>query len=299
MNTVPNEVSGESGVAERDADTKNRPVSIGEASLPVSLARCKSIRARAQFLGENIDVRRYMPDERLGTRPLLIGCGAECAAVLFRYGVLVMFNASRESEERLLREVLPLVRKPYAVPETEELELRLGADKSEGIEDQAVCLRELTRERLQLVASVLSKSVVLAEFEARVAENFDKIEPFAVELREHGRGGRRMKNLLRQIGNVLLTEQKMVGRVEMREKPEFLWEYPALEPLYLRLEDEFEIGERYAALERKLALTSRTVSTVLELLQNHRSMRVEWYIVILIVFEILLTFYEMFWYAPK
>jgi uncharacterized Rmd1/YagE family protein len=271
MNTVPNEVSGESGVAERDADTKNRPVSIGEASLPVSLARCKSIRARAQFLGENIDVRRYMPDERLGTRPLLIGCGAECAAVLFRYGVLVMFNASRESEERLLREVLPLVRKPYAVPETEELELRLGADKSEGIEDQAVCLRELTRERLQLVASVLSKSVVLAEFEARVAENFDKIEPFAVDLREHGRGGR----------------------------PEFLWEYPALEPLYLRLEDEFEIGERYAALERKLALTSRTVSTVLELLQNHRSMRVEWYIVILIVFEILLTFYEMFWYAPK
>jgi uncharacterized Rmd1/YagE family protein len=33
---------------------------------------------------------------------------------------------------------------------------------------------------------------------------------------------------------------------------------------------------------------------VLNLLQNRRSLRVEWYIIILIVFEILLTLYAMF-----
>ena len=68
-----------------------------------------------------------------------------------------------------------------------------------------------------------------------------------------------------------------------------------LESLYARLATEYELRERQAAIERKLQLTSRTVETVLDLLHHRRSLRVEWYIVILIVIEILLTLYEMFW----
>ena len=89
----------------------------------------------------------------------------------------------------------------------------------------------------------------------------------------------------------------MVGRVEVSEKPELLWEYPELEKLYVRLEDEFEIRERHLALERKLGIISRTAETLLDLLNNRRSLRVEWYIVLLIVAEILLTLYEMFFQA--
>jgi uncharacterized Rmd1/YagE family protein len=68
-----------------------------------------------------------------------------------------------------------------------------------------------------------------------------------------------------------------------------LWDRPDLERLYARLSDEFEIQERFDALNRKLDLIARTVETVLELLQNRRTLRVEWYIVGLIVFEIVLT----------
>jgi uncharacterized Rmd1/YagE family protein len=141
---------------------------------------------------------------------------------------------------------------------------------------------------------VLSRSVVLAEYESRISANFDRVEPFALEIQTRGRGGPKMKELLEQIGSVLLTEHKLVARVEVREKPELLWDHPALDPLFLRLQSEFELNDRFAAFDRKLDLLSRTVSTVLNLLQNRRSLRVEWYIIILIVFEILLTLYAMF-----
>jgi uncharacterized Rmd1/YagE family protein len=175
--------------------------------------------------------------------------------------------------------------------------LKRDPERDEGIYGDVIRLRGFDIERLQLVAAVLSKSVALAEYESRVAENFEHVEPFAVELQTRGRGGRKMKELLQQIGRVLLTEHRMVARVEVREKPELLWEHPELEPLYLRLENEFEIAERSTALERKLALTSQTVSTLLDLLQNRRTLYVEWYIVILIVLEILLTSYELFWHS--
>jgi hypothetical protein len=79
---------------------------------------------------------------------------------------------------------------------------------------------------------------------------------------------------------------------EQAAKPDLIWDRPDLERLFLRLEDEYEISERYAALNQKLELISRTAETVLELLQHRRGMRVEWYIVILIVLEILLTLYQ-------
>ncbi len=86
----------------------------------------------------------------------------------------------------------------------------------------------------------------------------------------------------------------MVARVEVSEKPEILWDHPELERIYLRLQDEYEVRERHLALERKLDLIARTVETLLDLLQHDRSLRVEWYIVILIVVEIFLTLYAMF-----
>ena len=94
--------------------------------------------------------------------------------------------------------------------------------------------------------------------------------------------------------HALLSEQRLVGRAEISEKPEILWDHPGLEGLFVRLQDEFEIRERHQALERKLNLLSHTAQSILELLSSRHALRVEWYIVILIVFEILLSLYEMF-----
>jgi uncharacterized Rmd1/YagE family protein len=72
-----------------------------------------------------------------------------------------------------------------------------------------------------------------------------------------------------------------------------LWDNPGLEGLFARLEDEFEVRERHTAIERKLELISRTSHTLLELLSSRHTPRVEWYIVILIVLEILLSLYPL------
>ena len=64
------------------------------------------------------------------------------------------------------------------------------------------------------------------------------------------------------------------------------------------MEDEIELGERAKILDRKLELISRTVSTTLDLLQTQRGLRVEWYILVLIVFEICLSIYDLLTRSP-
>lgn len=253
------------------------------------------IRARALFVGERIDVRAFERAERIAETPLLVRAGSRGCAALFRYGAVVLFELQPLEEVSFLAQLAPLINGAIALPEGEDAELTITAGGDERMDlSGAITLTDTSVERLQLVAEVLAKSVVLGYYERQVAQVFDAIEPLAVGLRQAGRVGSQARELLRQIGDVLMVEHKMVGRVEVAEKPDLLWDHPALERVYARLVDEYELSERHRALEHKLELISRTAETVLDLLQHRRSLRVEWYIVILILVEIMLTLYEMF-----
>ncbi len=250
--------------------------------------------ARALLVGERIDLKAWGTADTLSTNPLAVAVAGGGVATLHRYGVVVFFAVSPVDQVAFLAQLQPTVANPYATPVTEELEVRIEPGEREGVRSGVAYLADVSVERLQVIADVLSKSTLLSLYEEKVAGEFDRIEPLASRLDRTGRIPGRSKELLQKIGSMLLVEQRMVGRAEMAEKPEILWDNPALEGVFARLEDEFEIRERHAAIERKLNLISRTTHTVLELVSSKHSLRVEWYILVLILFEILLTLYQLF-----
>jgi uncharacterized Rmd1/YagE family protein len=251
------------------------------------------LRAHTFLLGERIESRVRGVGQRLGaTTPTVVRAGQDGFAVIFRYGAVVLFGLDDEDEASFLERLKPFVRNPLISPVVDDLELVVDPNLVEGTEsDGRIVLRAPSIERLQLVADVLAESVVLDHYEAKVSETFDGIEPMAKDLERRGKTRHRSKKLLKHIGSTLLTQHRMVGRVEIGENPEILWDNPELERLYIRLIDEYELRERHLAIERKLELISRTAETALELLHNKRSLRVEWYIVILILIEIVLILY--------
>jgi uncharacterized Rmd1/YagE family protein len=250
--------------------------------------------ARALLIGERIDLKGWRTVNSLATNPLTVEVKGGGAATLHRYGVVVLFDVSPAEEVAFLASLQPLVANPYVTPETEDLEIRIGSRDQESLINGVAYLEDTAAPRLQIVADILSKSVLLSLYEKKIAAEFDRIEPLAVELDRSGRIPGQSRALLKNIGSMLLVEQRMVGRAEITEKPETLWDNPALEGLFARLEDEFEIKERHAAVERKLNLLSQTTHTVLELLSSKHSLRVEWYIVILILAEIVIQLYTVF-----
>lgn len=268
------------------------------------------LEAHALFLGEAIDLQaapsqfelvcspedRLVPpqENRLANLPQMVKVGEAGSALLFGYGAAVLFGLDSAAETDFLDQLSPLVSDAFGFAESERAELHLNFTGAERVRDGYILLSEFSLERLQIVADVLAKTVVLAHYERSLAKVFDQMEPFAASL-QHQNGTRRQgRELLGQLGSTLLVQNKIVGRVEIIDKPEVLWETPELENFYLRLETEYEIRERHLALERKLELVSRTAETVLEFMQHRTSLRVEWYIVILIVAEIFLSLYDIF-----
>jgi len=249
---------------------------------------------RALLLGERLDTRAFERDEPLGMAPLTVDIPGGGVAVLFRYGAVVLFGTATAALDNFVASLRASVTAALPVAERDDARVVIRAEADQVVDLAGnIFLTEKTTERLQVVADILAKGLVLSHYETRIADIFDGIEPLAATLREKGRAGARSKELLRHIGDVLLMQQKMVGRVETGEKPELLWDHPELERLYVRLAEEYELRDRDRALDRKLDIISRTVETLLGLVQTRSSLRVEWYIVLLIVAELLLSTYPL------
>jgi uncharacterized Rmd1/YagE family protein len=77
-------------------------------------------------------------------------------------------------------------------------------------------VRELTIERLQVIAEILGKSVVLARYELGIAEAFTSIEPMALQMKtQSGRLPWKQRDLVKTIGDAMLVEHQLVDRAEL------------------------------------------------------------------------------------
>lgn len=254
-------------------------------------------RVRALLIGHRLNLRALERVEPLAVSPLTVEVGTAGRAMLFRFGAVVFFDVPSVDEAVFLQGLDPFVADRRERPETESLDVRVDPTAREGFDRETLVLPEGSLERWIIIADVLAKSVLLADYEQNLALTFDRVEPLADSLQSRGHARQTARELLKHIGGTLQIQHRMVGRAAVGEKPEILWEHPELERLFHRLESEYEINERQLALERKLDLIGTTAQTLLDLLQNKRSLRVEWYIVILIVVEIVLTLYELFIYG--
>ena len=125
---------------------------------------------------------------------------------------------------------------------------------------------------------------------------FDVIEPFAAQLARSGRPPFRRRSMLQLIGQALLAQHRVSGRVAVEEKPDVLRARPSLERLYARMEDEYELKERAGTLKRKLELIVETAHALTDIIDADRATRLEATVVLLIVLELVASIVQI-WLA--
>ncbi len=250
------------------------------------LEQRERIEVTSWLLGQEIDPGSVEAGV-LARSPLTVSLG-DGIAVLYRYGAVVLFGVTGEEGRAFLERLRDGAPAPVEAHDAAELRMA-GAGEQDGVDAAgALVLRAFDLPRLRIVAEVLARSAVLSFYEAHLAGVLADLEPPIARLRQHGRLPVWTRKLLRSVGEVLETEMRMIGRAEVAEKPEVVWDEPDLDRLYTRLADEYELVDRDRALSRKLDLVMRSVGVLMEALGARRSLHVEWAIFLLILVEIVL-----------
>jgi uncharacterized Rmd1/YagE family protein len=254
----------------------------------------KRRRVRAFLLSDRIDTANLEHNGVVSTAPVTYKFGKDGFVTLFRYGVAVTLCLSPEEEQQVLRTLEPRLIRPITPPEEETLFIEEAPDKEDQIlPGGPLLLKTITPEHLIVIADALSKSVVLARDEREVAGVFEIVEPFARQLAEKGRLYAGRRTILRHIGNALLVQHRLSGRVAVTEKPDVVWDRQDLDRLYARLEDEYELKERAEALSRKLEVIAETAEILTDTIDTKRSLRLEVIIVILIAVELAIAGFQV------
>lgn len=251
--------------------------------------------ARALLLGDRIDAGDLERPDMISANPLAFHVGSSGFVAIYRYGVAVLVGLTPLEEEDFLAKIKVRVVGNRERIDDETALIAVAPEFEDKIPPGGpIQAKDLSEERFLVVADALAKSVSLTRDEREVNSVFDVIEPFAAQLAKNGRPPGKRRAMLRLIGQALLAQHRVSGRVAVEEKPDVLWDRPDLERLYARLEDEYELKERAGTLKRKLDVIVETAHALTDIIDADRGVRLEATIVVLIIAEIVLTLWQMF-----
>ncbi len=255
----------------------------------------KEIPVRALQLGERIEVKGLEREDAFSSAPLAFRTSSDGMAVLFKSGAAVFINMTPVEEEELVRSLSARIISPLTEREAETLRLVVKPTEDELLSASgALQIKVAEPNRFLLVAEAMAMSVALAYDERRIAAAFERIDAVAQMLKAGDLPRTPQATLLEQIGQALILQQRLAGRVDLDEKPDVLWDHPELERFWARLVDEYDLPQRGRAIARKLEVIRGTADTIADLMATRTSHRLEWYIIALIGLEIVLSLYDIF-----
>lgn len=250
---------------------------------------------QALQIGERIDIKKFLQENKLSLlseEPYSFCWGESAYVVLFKYGVVILWNFEDGERNRFLSKLMPFVAQALQDPFVEEAEWKKGAKYS--VEDGVIKSPNLSDENRLLVSVTLARTIVLDFFESRVEnlliQSREKISHFtkswAILSRE-----RRLLNLASE---AMLINNATVTQMALMDKPDFVWEDQELDQFYLILEKEYELSERFAVMQKKLDILLHDSEFIMNYLESQKSNFLEWAIVLLFVFDIVLIIIEAF-----
>lgn len=213
---------------------------------------------------------------------------------LFPFGCIVTYGMAHHEVVDLvtyLRRIESRLRDPQDAFQ-DDLLLEVGAD-SLSIRDDRIRVRSMEPWVPGIVSTVLSKSVALERVEAEVERLLDESEPVVRSLAT-GKVSSSDAMISRLSGQILSFRLDTVSYIQLLDKPDATWDHPDAEELYGRLAHFFELQDRYDKIQAKSGVLMDLTEVVATYAHHHRGARLEWAIILLIVFEIVLSLFQMF-----
>jgi uncharacterized Rmd1/YagE family protein len=259
----------------------------------------KSFSLLCLYLGDNIDLKKLQESLKKYSfitreHPIILKLAIGQYAVLTKFGTITFWNVPKNLREELIEEISSFVEnfnKNYDLSDT--LKVYIGKE-IEDIKFGKAYLTKIDKEKIQIISFVLGQSVALERFEKETEERVLELERVISFLKSGIWKGLKERKLLSQIGDILSVKQKTISHLSLFDKPETTWERPEIERLYNKLYFEFELPDRFDILNEKIKFLSDQNKILLDFISTRRGHFLETIIIVLILLEILIFVFEVF-----
>jgi required for meiotic nuclear division protein 1 len=232
--------------------------------------------------------------------------GPECLAILlkepnqylyaFRYGSIVLVNVA-------VAEHYPILEKAdFSIATTRTLStnenfgeddfyLRISYD-APMIGFNYVTIPEWQPAMVALVCNSLAHSSALDLIERDVEKTLSRSESMVRKVKQVRGPGFRRSKLLQELATLLETRHRIFNQLSLLSEPDLAWESELAARIYAGLIENFDIKTRVERVEKNLGLIADVVELQLDIYNVRRSELLEVIIIVLIIVEILQSFFS-------
>lgn len=230
------------------------------------------------------------PDAKRSAHQLVLQRADGGRIFMYPFGAVVFLDVSPDIRQR---ELDRLANQQPRLTSTgridEEFSVHEDTASFPKVADGALTLDRLTAERAGVIALTVAQSAAMEYYERIVDEMFAQTDRLVARLEQRGTVPFSTRPLHRFIGAAVGTRNEVLSVLHLLDKPDEIWDDPGIDRIYGQLRAEFDLSDRYSALEHKLRSVQEGLELVLDVARDRRLVLLELTIVLLIVFEILLA----------
>ena len=243
--------------------------------------------------------RRYRWEEPMRLNPVTFtpsAAGDNAWVYLYYFGGIVFINCGDEMLARCiegLKTHVEQLREQPQLPFREDYQLRISPVEVTSITNDCAVMPQFKPELFEIICFVVAKSVALELIEERVDTVFDEVGGMINRL-GHGVLELSDKALARLASSVLGFKYASISQIMVLDKPEITWDNDEADRFYQTISNLFELQPRYQEIKHKAETLLDVTDVFSNLSHARRSARLEWIIIILIAFEIIMALWEKF-----
>lgn len=207
------------------------------------------------------------------------------------YGVVAFANFNSEEKQEWLHKLKNHQENPinYKIKENYLIEIQ-PQHLSIEVKNNTVILPELNQLSVKITMLNIAQSVTLEYYEIVTGKLISSSREYILQLENSGKIQISKKNLLKYIGQVLNIKNSIVDNLYILDDPNLVWENEQLDLLNRKLKANFEIIPRFKDVDYRLSIVENNLKLFTEVLNVKESSRLEWIIILLITFEIIMSF---------
>ncbi|CAG8657687.1 19680_t:CDS:10 [Dentiscutata erythropus] len=211
--------------------------------------------------------------------------------IFFDYGVVVIWGMKEDEEKSLLRELVAFEDEKLSEKdvETEEFHFHYDASYQPRIYNDVITLKHPGNYMVKVTIShAIAQSVKMTLFEGLIEDTIEATKHIPITMAETGKVSMSRTAITKKIGQLFIMRININLVSNILDTPEIFWSEPAYEPLYEAIRGYLEISQRVELLNQRVAVISDLLDMLKEHLTSSHGEQLEWIVIILIAFEIVI-----------
>jgi len=205
---------------------------------------------------------------------------------IFDYGIIIFWQLNGSQRTDFINKIESYAIEPLSALIEDNFDVETGSEKNY-IKNDNIFLTNEENMTLLALSHGIAQSIKLSHFEYRIQQTINEHSHIPKNIAESGNSKLSRSDLAKLRGRLFLSKSDIMLNYDLLDTPDFFWDYPELDSYYFIVTDYLEVKQRMEVLSKKLETIHELFGMIADELRHKHSSLLEWIIIWLIAFEIL------------